>query len=492
MQRRTQLTWIAILLSVVYAAVLLTGCSGGGGTSTGDAAAGGNVALYFSDAPIDFDSIWLHVRAAYLIPADDGDKVPIFVSKNPDGVKVDLLDLKDQKFLVACKKNVPPGVYSKIRLEIIEVYTEGGTGPCADGYPELKLPSGKIDLNPRGSFRVVKGETLSIHLDWDMEKSIHIKEAGNSNKCILRPVVFVDIDNVPSNDLCTRVISGRIKELIQDGQDTTGFILELPDDRGDLEVHIENAVILDEDGNVKSSGDLATGQVVNVRGRLNSDCNLDATVVVIGEVEKFAGTVVDSNADDFTLKLVKTGQTRRVDLTDNTIIYIGCDQSFDGEVIPLGYKARVISKLESGTYSAIVVFLTPDRPAGLLTDIDDTPPDGYDLTILIEDQTEKIVFLPEGAPVKFLGDGEITIDRLIEWVECPRSVPVEVVLDPSIPDPLTAKKLLVVPDEIWGKVTGKTPGNGVDILETESDYIAVEPTATIYELKNGELIPREY
>jgi hypothetical protein len=148
--------------------------------------------------------------------------------------------------------------------------------------------------------------------------------------------------------------------------------------------------------------------------------------------------------------------------------------------------------LESGTYSAIVVFLTPDRPSGLLTVIDDRLPDGYDLTILIEDHTEKTVFLPATAPVKFLGDGEITIDRLYEWVGCHDGVPVEVVLDPSVTDPLTAKKLLVVPDEIWGKVTGKTQGKDVDILETESDYIAVEPTATIYELKNGELIPREY
>ena len=65
---------------------------------------------------------------------------------------MDLLDLADQKLLLSVKKDVPVGVYSKIRLIIAYIHPEGGTGPCADEDLEIKLPSGKIDLNPRENF----------------------------------------------------------------------------------------------------------------------------------------------------------------------------------------------------------------------------------------------------------------------------------------------------------------------------------------------------
>jgi len=48
----------------------------------------------------------------------------------------------------------------------------------------VKLPSGKIDLNPRGDFEVTAGATLSIRIDIDADKSIKLHQAGQSGKCI--------------------------------------------------------------------------------------------------------------------------------------------------------------------------------------------------------------------------------------------------------------------------------------------------------------------
>jgi hypothetical protein len=74
-----------------------------------------------------------------------------------------------------------------------------------------KLPgNGKLDLNPRGSFQVVGGETLVIELDLDMTKSLHLVSAGNSGKWQFRPVVFVTI--APDDTKLVRVF-GEVRTL---------------------------------------------------------------------------------------------------------------------------------------------------------------------------------------------------------------------------------------------------------------------------------------
>ena len=82
------------------------------------------------------------------------------------GHEINLLELRDEDFLLTLKKRVPAGWYSKIRLEVKDTWAE--CGPCDD----FKLPSNRIDLNPRGEFQVRSGQTLSIRLDIDANKSI--------------------------------------------------------------------------------------------------------------------------------------------------------------------------------------------------------------------------------------------------------------------------------------------------------------------------------
>jgi hypothetical protein len=76
-----------------------------------------------------------------------------------------LLELRNEDLLLTVKKRIPAGFYEKIRLEIDDIRSEGG--PCDEPGKYFKLPSGKIDLNPRGGIFVKSGQTLSIRLDID-------------------------------------------------------------------------------------------------------------------------------------------------------------------------------------------------------------------------------------------------------------------------------------------------------------------------------------
>ena len=146
-----------------------------------------------------------------------------------------------------------------------------GTGPCAGEEMEVKLPSGKIDLNPQGGFEVVAGEALAIELDLDLDKSIKLKEAGKSGKCIFRPVIFVDIYNQPVfMPTCPRIISGTIETLrYNTEEDVIGFEMLMAngnDDNKTVTVLTEFAAIIDGWGKDVAPDALQPGDIVNVRG----------------------------------------------------------------------------------------------------------------------------------------------------------------------------------------------------------------------------------
>lgn len=486
---------VLLIITILSIPFLFLGCGGGSGSGDGGNSGNGNVALFLADGPEDeYEHIWAGVKEVLLIPADGGGHVSLFRSPYYNGKEVDLLDLADQRLLLSVKKNVPAGVYSKIRMIIAYIHPEGGTGPCADEDLEIKLPSGKIDLNPRKNFRVAHRESIAVSLDMDMDKSIQLKEAGNSGKCIFRPVIFVDIETIDTTEACPRILTGEIDELIYRDEEVVGFMLDLKEGRGLLKVMLrDETVILDNDGFEGDPDDLKVGDIVHVKGRLNSRSNLVASVIVIGGVEKFQGTVIASSPDDFTLKLANDAGTLDVDITENTVIFIGCDEPFEDEIIPIGYKARVLGTFEAVTasniYRAIVVFLKPSKPTGLLTDISDAV-NGYNLTIRTDETTTSSLYLPQDAPVKLKGDGSIDIDRLDKWVDCHGGIEVEVVLDHAESDPLTAERLIVIPDEFFATVVAKSDIE--HILYTTGGDIAVEEYATIFKMINDQQMLIEF
>lgn len=214
---------------------------------------------------------------------------------------IDLFDLKDSLELMFIDDQVSPGTYDKIRFHV-----DGSPVLINDDYPngtDVKLPSGKIDFNPRGSFTLNDGDIVTITLDMDANKSL--KLTANKKQIILRPVVFVDIDTeepveppVPPELKEGLVrISGVVSSV---SQDSSEFILckaddgsiepvPLTDDSSEdghqnrcIEVSVTDKTgLFDDMGEPIIAGDLMEGDPLTVIGLLtrNDDeaCESDET-----------------------------------------------------------------------------------------------------------------------------------------------------------------------------------------------------------------------
>ena len=141
-----------LIVGVIFIAAVFTACGGGGGgSSSGSAApASGSVAVMLADGPLDdLAKLEITITKISLLPPGSGDAVVLY--ENQLGHKVDILLYRNQDFLFTLKKEVPAGRYEKIRLEVSDVDATAKPdtpGTCAD--LTIKLPSGKIDLNPQG------------------------------------------------------------------------------------------------------------------------------------------------------------------------------------------------------------------------------------------------------------------------------------------------------------------------------------------------------
>jgi hypothetical protein len=475
------------LIALITTGFILAGCgSGGGGDSSLSGGGGTNtgaVALSLTDWPTDdYERIITYIKRAFLLPADGGTPVLVFDSKAPGGYPVDLLDLRESEdeFLLTIKKRVPAKRYSKIRLEIADINVFG-TGICADPQQTIKLPSEKIDLNPRnGTFWLRKGETIAIKLDIDAEKSFDLHAAGKSGKCIFRPVVFVDVETVKEPEQrCPLILAGEIDELLnQDAENptnVTGFnmLLKEPwysdpdDDRGRIEVKFDaQTKIFDEEGNPILPNDLddpaiaqVPGQKVLVRGRLIQQGQIEASLVVLDAVEMKKGLVIaPSTEDGFKLDLANSTEDLDVDLTGDPLLLTDCNTVYDDTVIPVGSKVRVFGKYDSVNeiFRAVVVLVKEQNLTGTLNRIEGPENGGYNL--FLEGYPDPI-FLPEGAPVSIMGiyGSNLNILELQSWVDC---MPRKVEIIPSNIVSNQADELLVFQETLVTTVTETDPTDG--------------------------------
>jgi len=149
------------VLSIVVVAMMvsLAGCGGGGGGGASPSGVQtGTVAIFIKDGPTDeFEKILVTVTEVSLIPVSGA---PVVIYENPSGCEIDLLQHREEDFLLTIKRNVPAGTYSKIRLRVSNIELVPKAGSAIGSNIEVKLPSGKIDLNPRGAFTVVPGGSL--------------------------------------------------------------------------------------------------------------------------------------------------------------------------------------------------------------------------------------------------------------------------------------------------------------------------------------------
>ena len=197
-------------------------------------------------------------------PGNAAGQVVIFQSPTPSGHKVDLLAYRDEDFLLGIRGDVPAGRYEKIRLEVANVEAVGG--PC--DLELIKLPSGKIDLYPRGGFEVRSGESLAIRLDMDANKSINLHPgAGEFRQVHLGRGVRGHHPRRAAPAVSGHV-TGTITELVDRDKDRTvdGFVLDLTGARGRLTVWLEpDAPVFAAKGLPATVAILAKGQQVRAR-----------------------------------------------------------------------------------------------------------------------------------------------------------------------------------------------------------------------------------
>jgi len=305
------------LLGIAAAALITLSACGGGGSD--NAAPSGNnttpttpttgtVGFLLTDAPTDaFCQILATVQSIDLL----GGTAPTRVFTGPE--TVDILDLRNYSDFFAIDTAVPVGTYDKVRLTLsdlalVQCDAQGNPEP-ESGWDHPKLPgNGKLDLNPRGSFEVVGGETMVIELDMDMQKSLHLVQAGNSGRWQFRPVVFVTIR--PDDTKLVRVfgavrdLNGTTFELCplepassmdNDAQAGSGDMSSDDDSGKCLDVFTDGSTgIFDETGTRVGTDAFANGDLLTAIGFLSlhddnddgdsrmNDLRLDAAVLELG------------------------------------------------------------------------------------------------------------------------------------------------------------------------------------------------------------------
>jgi len=348
---------LVALLAIGCLALVSCGSGSGSGSVSGSSASTGSVAILLTDKPSgEFSEVWVTVTKIELL-SDHGR-----VTVSDKEQTIDLLTLKNETMLVDIGESVPVGWYSKIRLTVKDV-TVKEIGPAGD-YEPVKLPAnGKIDLNPRVPFYVAPGEMLTVQLDLDAKKSIHLHETGNG-KYMFRPVVFITvIDGVAPEKLVR--IHGFVGTISGDGF-TVCPELVLSESDFCTQVYVTEGepsfFSANESGGPVEFGDLTVGNEVTVVGLMRmktetthydggddgaSWLGIDAIVVEIGGfLEKLRGTAllpVDAS-ERFPFELMNGSGiegTPQVQIQEGTKIYSPGGDPLDASSIEIGTVAEV-------------------------------------------------------------------------------------------------------------------------------------------------------
>ncbi len=418
MKCRVGLSWeLGILAACLLVLLSFGGCnSGGSNSSDGDVKAEGSygkVGILLTDGPADeYSHIWVTVTEVSLIPSEKDDAVVIFSSD--EGYRFDLLQYRDEDFFLKLNEEVPVGTYEKVRLKILKVEAEGG--PCEE--MEIKVPSGKIDLNPRSRIVVEEGATIYIRLDIDADKSINLHEAGESGKCIFRPVVFVDVMTREALPKCPTLIKGTVCGVNDKNGDGTPESFTLKRDRGclgNIDVRInDETLIFKEDGSFGCASDLEEGQHVTVRGTVDDGC-FEATLVVIGNALCLKGTVMEPVDDTAFTLAPSSGEAIAGDVTvildERTLLFSGCNTP--AEAVEADMKVLVIGKLDvtDRKFYAAVVHIKADEVSGTTGDVEKAD-GGYYLTINLSAGGTERIFITADTRIAIEGDGLFPEDMI--------------------------------------------------------------------------------
>ena len=141
-------------------------------------ASGNNLEVLLTDAPGDFDEVWVDIVS---VEVDAGDAGWITLADQPQSF--DLLTLQNDVTAALGGASLAPGTYGQLRLIVDNAFV------VLDGNAEdLKIASGmqtgiKINLDTE----IVEGMKYSVVIDFDAQKSV--KSTGQG--WLMTPVIFV-------------------------------------------------------------------------------------------------------------------------------------------------------------------------------------------------------------------------------------------------------------------------------------------------------------
>lgn len=396
------------LLSVSTIALTMFACSDGSDTArqAGDPGTG-SVSLLLTDKPADPDdflSVNATIEMVTLIGDDDSDdddsdddsdsSDDSDDSDNPDGghvviydgpsTVIDLLRLRHDSIPLSYADDIPAGEYCKIRLTLsdLELVLADDTpdDPTDNETFHPKLPgNGKIDIKVRDCIELNDGDDITLEIDIDAGKSIHI--VGNGKGYNFRPVIFV---NKVDDDYKPRLV--RLDGIFTEHDDDSLLLCDavpVHNDDSDAcaEIHLNDDTALfdniDQDGAAVPLAELfddsLLGETISVVGwpRRGDDdhddddhvMELNALVIQLGDFLQLEGNAAsDADSNSFSMDLadgspISTDSPLLVALQADGIDYKGTRiVSKSGDlldssdiVIPLALKVIGVLEVLSGS-----------------------------------------------------------------------------------------------------------------------------------------------
>jgi rRNA processing protein Gar1 len=261
--------------------------------------------------------------------------------------------------------------------------------------------------------------------------------------------------------------------------------MDIENSRGTLEVKLNSETdIFLANGQFGDASNLAVGQEVRVRGKMDSSGALVASLVIIGDVVDVLGDVTSAVASNVFTFTTFTGEELignydvRIDPA-KTLILMNCGTVVDSNAIQAGMVARVFGKVAGSEIRAVVVILRTKEVKGEITAAANVS-GGRQLSVLQESGATANVFVPSAVPVYIEGDGQVSASYLTVGRQ------VRILLDPKIASPLTAKTVFIEGQKVEGTVSSV----GAGTMVVDGLTVRVPAGATILDLRSGcSLVP---
>jgi len=214
---------------------------------------------------------------------------------------------------------------------------------------------------------------------------------------------------------------------------------------------------------------------VHVRGWLDPEGDLQASVIVIGAVVVVKGTVDGPlDTDVFPLALdrgqIISDPAIDVTLSDDTFVMTGCDEQVPAETIQQGMTARAVGKVSitGQTLQAVAVMLKSQQITGILTAMEMTE-GGYVLTVQVGENEPLEIFMPDNVEPYMENIGLLPIDTIQTLLDCDTIIEVSIVVSSENPEMLTATDVQVIPHQYGGEVETIYPDTGRIIVDLEGE-----------------------